>query len=125
MSDKLLGRKLGSMRVIASYRTQYHQPIEVEIGTCVNFLDRVDDGEFPGWKWAQAADGRSGWVPRAFFGPGEGSALALRSYSARELDVEIGSRVRPIEEFSGWLRVIDEAGREGWIPASCVEPRTG
>ncbi len=117
----IAGEKVDAMRVIASYRTQYHQPIEVDTGTRVSFHDRPDDGEFPGWKWAQADDGNAGWVPRAFFGPGQGSAVALRPYSARELDVEIGSCVRLIEEFSGWLRVIDEAGRAGWIPASCVE----
>ena len=48
------------LRVLSAWQPQYPDPIAVEVGDSVRFIDRVDDGEFPGWKWAEAGDGRAG-----------------------------------------------------------------
>jgi len=105
-----------------SYNTQYKDPIRVNAGERVRFIDRADDGEFAGWKWAQATDGRGGWVPQVYFGPNDhnGYAHALRSYSARELDVGAGDQILELDQFSGWLWVIDRKGSCGWIPETVV-----
>ena len=47
-------------------------------------------------------------------------AQARQDYTARELDVAAGERVRVDRELAGWLWVHNEAGQSGWIPASCI-----
>jgi len=115
------GKGLPWQAVRHDYRTQYGDPISVTPGQRVRFLDRSDDGEFAGWKWAQADD-RGGWVPRLYFGPNDASgyAHALRNYSARELAVSAGDEILELDQFSGWLWVIDRNGRCGWIPETAL-----
>lgn len=114
------GRPLPWRRLRQDLVPQYPDPIDVEVGEQVDFIDRPDDGEFAGWKWAVARDGRGGWVPRDWFGPGDRGARALRSYSARELPGIAGDEILELNEFSGWLWVIDRAGNCGWIPTAAV-----
>lgn len=103
-----------------AYQAQYTDPIEVELGDSVRWVDRDDDGEYPGWKWAVAADGRAGWVPRRYFGPGEARSTTRRRYSARELSVDAEDLLLELDEFSGWVWVIDRKGRCGWLPRSVL-----
>ena len=51
---------------------------------------------------------------------GTEEAQARQDYTARELDVAVGERVRVDRELAGWLWVHNEAGQSGWIPASCI-----
>ncbi len=111
------GKPLPWRAVAHPYTAQYADPIEVAVGERVNFVDRADDGEYAGWKWAVATDGREGWVPRSYFTGDDGTGRALRGYSARELSVEAGVEVLELDAFSGWLWVIDRNGRRGWVPA--------
>lgn len=106
--------------VLRPYTAQYADPIEVAVGERVHFVDRADDGEYAGWKWAVASDGREGWVPRSYFSGSDSSARALRSYSARELNVAPGGEVLELDAFSGWLWVIDRNGRCGWVPVASL-----
>ncbi|MGE4072881.1 MAG: methylated-DNA--[protein]-cysteine S-methyltransferase [Lysobacterales bacterium] len=114
------GAVLPWKRVARAYQAQYADPIEVDIGASVGWVERADEGEFPGWKWAVAADQRGGWVPRSYFGPGETQSIARRHYHARELSVAAGDQVLELDEFSGWISVIDRSGRCGWIPRSVL-----
>ncbi len=108
-------RTIGSV-----YAPQYPDPIAVDVGERVRFQARSDDGEFPGWRWAEAGDGRSGWVPEAWFRVDGGEGVARRRYSARELPVAVGDRVLVLDELGGWLLVSTGAGDPGWIPAAAV-----
>jgi len=110
------GAELPWKPVARAYQAQYTDPIEVKVGESVRWMDRDDDGEFPGWKWAIAADGRAGWAPRRYFGPGDSQSVARRHYSARELSVAAGDEVLEMDGFSGWVTVIDRCGQSGWIP---------
>ena len=114
------GAALPWTRVARAYQAQYADPIEVDIGDSVRWVDRADEGEFPGWKWAVAPDQRGGWVPRGYFGPGETQSIARRHYHAGELSVAAGDQVLELDEFSGWVSVIDRSGRGGWIPRSVL-----
>lgn len=107
-------------RVVAAYAPQYPDPIAVEVGETVRFIDRADDGEFPGWKWAEASDGRGGWVPREWFRESPSQARAARAYSARELEVQPGDRIIAAEHFGGWVIAIRDDGAVGWIPQAVL-----
>lgn len=115
------GRGLPWRRVVAAHRPQYHDPIAVDVGQPVRFLARPDDGEFPGWRWAQAGDGRGGWVPEAWFRVTDDQGVARRGYSARELAVSEGDRLLAVDELGGWLLATPGQGQPGWIPSSSVE----
>ena len=113
-------RGLPWRQVRAAYAPQYADPVAVEVGAHVRFQARADDGEFPGWRWAVAADGRGGWVPEAWFRVDGDRGVARRRYSARELPVAAGDRVVVLDEFGGWLLVSPGHGEPGWIPASSL-----
>jgi methylated-DNA-[protein]-cysteine S-methyltransferase len=110
------------LRVLCAHQPQYPDPIAVEVGDPVRFIDRADDGEFPGWKWASASDGRAGWVPQAWFREAPSAVKALRAYDARELAVLPGERVIAGEQSGGWALAIREDGAVGWIPLSVLGP---
>lgn len=114
------GRDLPWRTVSRAYRTQYPNPIRVLCGERVRWVDRADDGEFAGWKWAVAPSGLEGWVPRAWFGAGDAQSSALRDYSAQELPIGAGEEVLELDEFSGWIWVMDRKGRCGWVPQDHV-----
>ena len=49
------------------------------------------DDEFPGWVRVVTGDRNEGWAPEVILQEnGEARAVAVRGYSARELDVEVG-----------------------------------
>ena len=107
-------------RIVSGYRPQYPDPIAVDVGESVQFIDRDDDGEYPGWKWATTDDGRAGWVPRQWFRESATGATAARAYDARELEVQPEDRVIAAESFGGWVLAIREDGAAGWIPQSAI-----
>ena len=114
------GQPLPWQTVTTAYRPQYSDPIAVTVGDSVRFVDRADDGEYAGWKWAVANDGRAGWVPREWFSAGQGSATAQRSYSARELAANAGDQILELDRFSGWIWAITPGGQTGWLPAAAI-----
>jgi hypothetical protein len=109
--------------VVTAYQPQYPDPIAVDVGESVQFVDRADDGEYPGWKWAVTSDGRAGWVPRQWFRESPSDARSTRAYSARELDVGRGDRVIAAEQFGGWVLAVRADGATGWIPQSALAER--
>ena len=99
----------------------YPDPLAVEIGDRVRWLDRSDEGEYAGWKWAIGPDGREGWAPQAWFTLKGDAGCACRTYNARELTVRAGEEILPLDGYSGWLWVIDRSGGSGWLPEACLD----
>ena len=123
----LVDSMLGSHRRPVLQPVNVHEPLErvlsllqSQSGDSVRFVDRADDGEYAGWKWAVANDGRAGWVPREWFSAGQGSAIAQRSYSARELAANAGDQILELDRFSGWIWAITPGGQTGWLPAAAT-----
>jgi methylated-DNA-[protein]-cysteine S-methyltransferase len=107
-------------RASQAYRAQYADPIDVQVGDQVQWLDREDDGEFPGWKWAVASDGRSGWAPIDYFKAVDRGVRARRSYCARELSIERNELLLALDAYSGWTYGITRTGQHGWLPSSTI-----
>ena len=103
------------VRIEREYNPQYPNPIQVSAGDSVTV--GLEDGEYPGWKWCQAADGRQGWVPVELL---SSNAILLEDYSAQELAVQPGEEVVAESVRHDWLLVRNACGERGWIPASCV-----
>ena len=108
------------VRIKVSRQVQYPDPISVTAGEAV--LVGSEDGEFPGWRWCKASNGREGWIPVELLSNKGAEATVLENYSARELAVESGEQVTIEDMRQDWLLVRNAKGERGWIPASHTEP---
>lgn len=97
--------------ITTAHHTCYPNPIAFRAGERVRIGH--EDDEFPGWVRTFTADGNEGWAPLSLLTPiGAGEAQARQDYTARELDVAVGERVRVDRELAGWLWVHNEAGAQ-------------
>ncbi len=107
-------------RVVQRYRTQYANPIGFASGEIVTLGER--DTEWPAFIWTITSDGNAGWAPFDWLKPlGDGRAEALRDYSARELDAEVGDLLVLHHELGGWGWCKREGGQCGWLPAENLD----
>jgi hypothetical protein len=90
-------------RVVRDYRTQYANPIRFARGDVVALGAR--DTEWPAFAWTTTAD-----------------AVALRDYSAQELDARAGDTVALGHELGHWWWCTHADGRSGWLPARDLQP---
>lgn len=103
--------------VIRAYRAKYPDPIRFARGAIVSLGER--DTEWPDFIRATTADGNSGWAAADWLKPlGDGRAEALRDYSAKEANLEVGFEVGFCWEYGGWCWVILDLDSSGWVPAS-------
>lgn len=108
-------------RAVRDYRTQYADPIRFARGDVVALGAR--DTEWPSFAWTTTADGNAGWAPVDWLQPqGDGRAVALRDYSAQELDVRAGDTVALLHALGDWWWCAHADGRRGWLPARDLEP---
>src|SRR5215831_10779569 len=91
------------VRIKVSRQVQYPDPISVTAGEGV--LVGSEDGEFPGWRWCKASNGREGWIPVELLSNKGAEATVLENYSARELAVESGEQVTIEDMRQDWLLV--------------------
>jgi mannose-6-phosphate isomerase-like protein (cupin superfamily) len=109
--------------LLRDVRTQYANPIGFRRGDVVRLGDR--DSEWLAFAWTTTSDGNAGWAPVEWLRPlGDGTAEALRDYTARELDADADETVELTDELGGWWWSRNAEGREGWLPANAlrIEP---
>jgi hypothetical protein len=107
-------------KVLTDYQTQYPDPIVMRAGDPLQVGEA--DADNPAWVWCTGPDGRSGWVPRAYFAWDGAAGRALRDYAATELNVRVGEVLTGGEEESGWVWAANAQGQKGWVPMTHVEP---
>jgi hypothetical protein len=74
-----------------------------------------------GWLWCTSSEGISGWIPEGWLileGP---IAVLNRDYDATELSVHPGETVSGELEESGWIWVMNQENKQGWVPRDCLE----
>lgn len=110
---------MATYRALKPWQVHYPDPIRGQAG------DRLalggHDEEYPGWVWATAADGRSGWVPESWLRVDGDCGVLLREYNATELALEPGDMVSSDQVESGWLWATTTDSRSGWAPLDCLE----
>lgn len=102
---------------LRDYDRPYENPIEVKAGDLVRpVTDGSMETDFLGWTWCVGPDGRAGWTPDNWCQPmGEGWQIA-RDFSALELTVRKGDRLRLLHGESGFLFCETAAGERAWVP---------
>ena len=107
--------------VVLAHTSAYPDPVRVKYGESLLLGER--DPAFPGWVRVTDPRGRTGWAPEALLAEtGAGRAEAVEDYDATELEVAEGDRLSVIRELAGWLRVRDQDGNTGWVPAASTRP---
>jgi len=112
------------LRATAPHQIPDRPPIQVVPGQHVQVGQR--DTEWPAFVFITTGDG-SGWVPERHIDTSSDPAAALTRYDTTELATTAGEELTLIErdDPSGWARVRNAAGREGWVPLRTVEPVPG
>lgn len=100
--------------VVASYETQYADPLAMEPGHSLKIVKR--DEEWPGWIFCENAGGKQGWVPENNLKINGDQAVAQQSYVAREISVMEGEIVRIEKVESAWAWVTNMTNETGWLP---------
>lgn len=105
----------------ADFEVSYPHPIHFAAGDRV--LAGREDPTWPGWIWARTSDGNEGWAPLPCLEIGaDGTAVARKAYTARELSMRRGDQLLSLREHSGWLWCRNQHGEEGWVPAFNLKP---
>jgi len=107
-------------RVIAAHRASFPYALAFSAGDTLSVEDR--ETVWSGWTWCVDAARTGAWVPDGFIERRGDSCIALRDYDSTELNVDTGAILKALEEAGGWLWCVDGSGRQGWVPASCIEP---
>ncbi|MGY0216567.1 SH3 domain-containing protein [Endozoicomonadaceae bacterium StTr2] len=100
--------------VTKSYNSNYPNPISFRQGEVIK-AGREDD-EYPGWIWVTTPDANQGWAPIEYLEISESRAVALQDYTARELTVAVGEKVKIHYSLNGWCWGSNEATESGWVP---------
>jgi len=100
----------------ADYTVIDRAPLSLLPGQSVRLGRR--DGDWPGWVWVTADDGRGSYVPEEVVQATHGDrATVLQAFEAHDLSVKKHETVASIREVKGWHWCRNQAGDEGWLPS--------
>jgi len=107
-------------RVITAYQAPYPDPIQVKAGDKVA-IDSDQKTELPGWVWCVNRAGKSGWTPEAYIERRGNEGYMRCGYNAIELTLHAGEMLTLHQAESGFYWATNQAGQQGWAPATHVE----
>ncbi len=107
-------------RVIKQHTSEFPNPMVISKGERLTVGEKSDDNEaWKGWYFCETQDQIKGWVPMQiidWFNDHEGEAR--ESYSAKEMDVNVGEVLTGTKELNGWIWCQHpDSKEEGWVPA--------
>jgi len=107
--------------VVLDYDRPYEDPLAIKRGDIIRpVADGAMKTDLPGWVWCRGPDGRVGWAPYQWFEQTAEGWQALRDFSALELTVKAGDRLRLLHSESGFLFCETGDGNRGWVPDGAV-----
>lgn len=106
--------------VVSAHRSNYPNPVSFDVGDRLEVGEK--DTEYVGWVTVTDPNGCAGWAPIEYIELAESvdSGVALKRYSAKELDVEPGERLNVKFEHCQWCWVEHETKGAGWVPSECL-----
>ena len=112
------------LRATAPHEIPDRPPIQVVPGQHVRVGQR--DTEWPAFVFITTGTG-AGWVPERYLDTSSDPAEVLTSYDTTELATSAGEELILIERDgpSGWARVRNAAGSQGWVPLRTIEAVPG
>lgn len=107
-------------RVRTAWTASYPTAIALRAGDPLQLDGRRDSWEGHIWLWAQAQDGRAGWIPNTLVDTTGGRTTARADFDAMELSCAEGERLVGLEHGHGWVLCRNASGRTGWVPERCL-----
>ena len=111
----------GRYKVITDWTAAYGDPIVLRAGDMIHLSGREDDWDGHRWLWARSEAGKEGWIPDTLPLKEAGAHHAATGFSAVELTCHVGEVLSGSQETHGWILCRDETGRDGWVPARCLQ----
>jgi hypothetical protein len=108
--------------ILQDYKTQYTNPIVLQIGDTVITGREEQSEKWKGWIWAETKT-HKGWVPKQILkiSPDSKTAEVIEDYTAKELDVVKGDIIEKIRPLNGWTWCKNtKSNHEGWIPDEVI-----
>ncbi|MTI49881.1 MAG: ligand-binding protein SH3 [Firmicutes bacterium] len=104
--------------VIKEHKSNYPKPITLEKGERILIGEKYEgEKEWVNWRYCYKLDkSQEGWVPEQLINISNQYGILKENYTAKELTIKTGEKVKGITELNGWIWCKDENGREGWIP---------
>ena len=106
-------------RVIEEYKSPYTDPLIMNKGEILSIEEK--ETEWAGWIWCTNKMGESRWVPENYLEIDGNKAKINRDYNATELYVNVGEELIIQEEEAEWYWVINQQGKNGWVPIKNVK----
>ena len=106
-------------RVIEKHQASDQDPLIITSGEILSYEKKAT--KWSGWVWCINKHGKTGWVPENYLKIQEATCELLQDYNAIELTANIGEELNVKKEESGWFWVINDQGKEGWIPVNKVQ----
>ena len=104
--------------VIADYKSEDNEPVELLVGDTVQLGESSDpNGLYPNWIFCTTEkNGKAGWTPVHILSIQGAEATVKEDYSSKEMEVNSGDIVESVHELNGWhwcIRVSDL--EKGWV----------
>jgi len=106
-------------RVIERHQASDLEPLIITRGEILSY--EIKETDWIGWVWCINKNGKAGWVPETYLKVQKDNCEVLQDYNAIELTANIGEELVMKKEESGWFWVINDQGKEGWIPIKSVK----
>jgi hypothetical protein len=111
--------------VVDAHRASTPTPLELSKGDLVTVGEVYRGPEnWPDWVWCVHSKNTGSWIPlQVLEKKGDGTAIVLESFNARELEVEFGDILTGSQEVNGWKWcVLEKNGEAGWVPLEKLRP---
>ena len=112
-----------TFRILKGYKTQYTNPLVLNVGEVVKLGEEEKEEKWKGWMWAESNTSK-GWVPIQILeiSSDKKTGTILEFYTAKELNVEKGDKIEKIISLNGWTWSKNlQTNDEGWIPDEIIE----
>lgn len=110
-------------RVIKAYDDTPEDPIEIQQGEVLNFIEESDPaGDWPNWILCKR-DNKEGWVPKQILKISGKTVTVLKDYIAKEHKLKLDEILIAEYELNGWIWCYkdDSSKSTGWAPLNCLK----
>jgi len=112
--------------VIKGHKSNYPNPISLRKDEKIIVGKKYAGKEgWENWIYCYKIDeSQEGWVPEQIIKFSSKYGIIKENYTAKELTIKAGKKLKGNYELNGWVWCKDTEGREGWIPRmnlKCLE----